>query len=237
MIVKAFNATVEWLGQACKDIAQFFVNAWNGIKAAWGAVANWFSGIWQSIKNIFASVGSWFKNLFTDAWKNIKNVFASWGEFFGGLWDTIKEKFSSLGTSIGNAIGGAVKAGINGVISLIENTINGAIGLINGGIDLINLLPGVRIGYVPTLSLPRLAKGGITSGPTTALIGEAGKEAVLPLENNTEWMNVLADKIANRSNTPSRIVLMLDGKELGWAAINNINGITRQSGNLPLVLG
>lgn len=43
--------------------------------------------------------------------------------------------------------------------------------------------------------LPALATGGITTRPTTALIGEAGKEAVLPLENNTEWMDVLADRI------------------------------------------
>lgn len=44
--------------------------------------------------------------------------------------------------------------------------------------------------------LPALATGGITTRPTTALIGEAGREAVLPLENNTEWMDVLANKIA-----------------------------------------
>ncbi len=43
--------------------------------------------------------------------------------------------------------------------------------------------------------LPALATGGITQGPTMALIGEAGQEAVLPLENNTGWMDVLADKI------------------------------------------
>jgi hypothetical protein len=68
------------------------------------------------------------------------------------------------------------------------------------------------------------------------MIGEAGKEAVIPLENNTEWMDALADRIAQRSAAPSKIVLTLDGKELGWANIHSINNITKQTGNLPLII-
>ena len=47
-------------------------------------------------------------------------------------------------------------------------------------------------------------------------------------------MDVLADRIASRNNTPSKIVLMLNETELGWANINSINGITRQTGQLQL---
>lgn len=57
-----------------------------------------------------------------------------------------------------------------------------------------------KVGYssISRISIPRLAKGGITYRPTYAQIGEAGKEAVLPLENNTEWMDTLAEKLANK---------------------------------------
>ena len=44
---------------------------------------------------------------------------------------------------------------------------------------------------------PALATGGIVTAPTTALIGEAGKEAVLPLEQNTDWMDELAYRIGS----------------------------------------
>ena len=66
----------------------------------------------------------------------------------------------------------------------------------------------------------------------------ADPEAVLPLDRNTEWMDTLADKIAARSGgqAPSKIILTIDGKELGRATINNINSITKQTGSLPLVL-
>ncbi len=57
---------------------------------------------------------------------------------------------------------------------------------------------GIHINPMSMVSIPRLAKGGIVSNPgkgVVANIGEAGREAVLPLENNTEWMDVLAAKI------------------------------------------
>ena len=86
------------------------------------------------------------------------------------------------------------------------------------------------------LEVPQMAKGGIVNSATLALFGEQGREAVVPLENNTEWMDVLANRIAERNSTPSKIVLMVDGKELGYASINSINGITKQTGKLQLAL-
>lgn len=175
-----------------------FSEAWEAIKNLWGTVVNFFSTVWEGIKNVFGSVVEWFSNIFSTAWEAIKSVFSNFGSFFGGLWNTIKNTFSKLGTSIASAIGGAVKSGINGVISMIENTINGAIGLINGAINLINKIPGVSIGHLGDLKLPRLAKGGIVTAATVAMIGEDGTEAVVPLEKNLGWMKKLADEFIQR---------------------------------------
>ncbi|MBQ5339805.1 MAG: phage tail tape measure protein [Oscillospiraceae bacterium] len=43
---------------------------------------------------------------------------------------------------------------------------------------------------------PAMATGGLVTRPTRALIGEAGAEVVLPLERNTHWMDILAEKIS-----------------------------------------
>lgn len=88
--------------------------------------------------------------------------------------------------------------------------------------------------WVSNGSVPKMATGGIVTSSTLANIGEAGREAVLPLENNTGWMDTLADRIASRNGAPGKIVLELDGKELGYATINSINDITRQTGSLQL---
>ena len=204
---------------------------------SWGKrLKNWFSNLWGDIKGIFKPVAEFFKDIWGKAYNAVKNVFAPIADFFGNIWGKIKDKFSNLGTSIGDAISSSVKSGINGIISLIERTINTAIGLINGAIRLINLLPGVNVGYVQKLNMPRLAKGGIIDSATIAMVGEQGKEAVVPLENNTEWMDKLADRLAARMASPTRVSLNVDGKELGWTTINSINNITKQTGNLPLAV-
>lgn len=228
-IVAVFSKVGEWF-------TGIFSSAWNGIKNAWSSVTSWFGEVWSGISKTFSNVGGWFKEKFSAAWENIKSVFSNWGSFFSGLWNTIKNTFSTLGTSIGSAIGDAVKSGINGVISMIEKTINKAIDLINGAITLINKLPGVSVSKVKKLSLPRLAKGGIVDTATIAMIGEQGKEAVVPLENNTAWMDKLAEKLAARSQMPTKLILKVGEKELGWATINAINGITEQTGGLQLAL-
>ena len=229
LVDKIIKPIAEWVSKTVNNIKDW-------IKGAVDTIKGWFSGLWSKIKEIFSPVANFFKSIWNNAFNAVKTVFAPIVNFFGGIWGKIKDKFSSLGTSIGDAIGGAVKAGINGVISLIENSINSAISLINGAIKLINLLPGVSVGYVQKLHMPRLAKGGIVDSATIAMVGEQGKEAVVPLENNTEWMDKLADRLAARMASPTRVSLNVDGKELGWTTINSINNITKQTGNLPLAV-
>ena len=228
-ICDVFAAVGEWF-------SGIFSDAWEGIKEAWNGVTGWFGEIWEGVKQKFSDVGTWFKTKFEDAWKKIKEVFKGWGSFFSGLWETIKSTFKDLGGKIAQGIGDAVKTAINGVISSIENTVNKGINLINKAIRAINKISPINISEIKTLSLPRLAKGGIVDDATIAMIGEAGKEAVVPLENNTEWMDKLADRLAARSKTPTKVILKVGEKELGWATIDAINGITEQTGGLQLAL-
>lgn len=122
---------------------------------------------------------------------------------------------------------------VNSVIQMFENmvnrVINGINSLISGfnsiGFDLPDFLGGgswhPSIPTIPTVNLPRLANGGVTTGRTLAEIGEAGREAVLPLENNTGWMDDLASKLASKMPDYSgakTVVLAVDGKE--FARIN-----------------
>lgn len=167
-IKNAWNNAGQWFNEKIViPIKNFFGNLWNNIK-------NTASGAWQGIKGIFSGVGSWFSNIFQQAYNGITRVFSNIGNFFSGIWQRIKDTFSSLGTSIGNAISNAVKSGINGVISLIERTINRAIGLINGAIGIINLIPGVNVGKIERVNLPRLAQGGYVKAntPQLAMIGD-----------------------------------------------------------------
>jgi phage-related protein len=180
-LVNAGVALVSKIPQILSDIKNNFM-----------PLVEIFTGLWENVKKVFSGVSSFFGKVFKEGFNAVKNAFSNFKSFFSDLWDSIKNTFSSLGTSIGNAISGAVKAGINGVIGMIENTINTAIRLINGALNVINKIPGVSVRNINTLQLRRLAKGGIINKPTIAEIGEAGREAVIPLENNKGWIKELA---------------------------------------------
>ena len=187
-IVSVFSTIAEWFTTQ-------FTNAVNGIKTAFSVVGEFFSGIWNSITTTFANVASWFGGVFSSAVEAIKSFFSPLGEFFQGVWNNIVSIFTTIGAKISDAISGAVKGAINTVLSGAAGIINGFISAINAAISVINAIPGVSISKISPLEVPALAKGGIIESPTTALIGEAGTEAVMPLENNTGWIGVLASMI------------------------------------------
>jgi phage-related minor tail protein len=170
-------------------------DAWEAIKGIIGTWTKYFGTVWTNIKNVFSSVKTWFKSTFSSAWEAVKGVFSNWGSFFSGLWTKIKDTFSKIGTNIANAISNSVKAGLNGVISSIEGIINTGINLINGAIKLINEIPGVKIGKLKKLSLPKLYQGGILKKGQVGLLEGNGAEAVVPLEKETGWINRIAQKM------------------------------------------
>lgn len=192
--------TVQTVAEIIKAIwngvTTAFTNAVTKIKTAWSTIGSFFREKWAAIKAAFSGVVSWFGNLFANAWSAIKSKFSSWSSFWGGLWTAIKNKFSAIGTSIASAISGAVRSGINGAISRIESIINSGISLINGAISLINKIPGVNIGSLGRLNLPRLAKGGVLNGAQMVVAGEAGPEAIIPLDKLFAQMDKMAKTIA-----------------------------------------
>lgn len=181
--------------------ADRFRQAWNGVKSAWNGAKSFFGGIWSSVTKTFGNVGGWFRGKFRSAWSSVKSAFSGWGSFFGGLWTQIKSKFSSIGSSLGKAMGDSVKSGMNKVISAIQGTINKGISLINSAIRFANKLPGINVGTVPKLSLPRLEKGGVLERGQVGLLEGTGAEAVVPLERNRAWLTKVAEDLNELQGT------------------------------------
>jgi hypothetical protein len=187
-IKKAFSNIGKWFSEKFTEVQKAGKKAMEDVK-------KWFSDAYKSVTKTFSNIGSWFKSTFQTAWKNVKNAFSEWGSFFGGLWTKIKNKFSSIGSALGTAMGNAVKNGLNRVIATVERAINKGIGLINGAINLANKLPGVDVGKVAEVSLPRLARGGVLEKGQVGILEGSGAEAVVPLENNKAWISRVAQDL------------------------------------------
>lgn len=180
-----------------------------------------FDNIFTMIKGIFDGFITFIKGVFTgnwkQAWEGIKQIFSSvWNGIKGifmSVFNYIKSMVVNVAQTTGNIISGVFKAVVNAVLRTIENVLNSPIRAINGLIGVVNSVPGINLNRLSTFNLPRLAKGGIISQPTQAIIGEAGKEAVVPLENNMEWLDILANKLSNKiGNNNCSFVIQLDGR-------------------------
>lgn len=149
-------------------------------------------------------------------------LIGAFGSLIGNLWNWITSTFQNFAANFGDIISGAFRSAINGVLAFIEGFVNGPIDVINGFVDAINAAfgaIGVNIGKIPRVSLPRLARGGVVDSATAAVIGEAGQEAVLPLENNTgNWAGLLASTLAIEMEEQGN-----SGREINIYMTNEIN--------------
>lgn len=92
----------------------------------------------------------------------------AFGALINNLWGMVRGLFVKIGTSAGDAIGGALRSAVNAALGFIEGALNKPIALINGVLGALNNLPGVNIGKIGRLHLPRLATGGYVGGAGSA---------------------------------------------------------------------
>ena len=257
-IVNIFTPIGSWFGERWADVTSTLANigawftdmfqkAWTGLTNIFSKLGSWFGERWNDVTSALSSVSNWFGEMFTSAYNAVKNAFSSIGGFFSGVWETVKSIFVNAGQMVGEAVGGAFKSAVNAVLGTIENVVNGFIGMINGVLGVVRNLPGLGwVGSVSTVSLPRLARGGIVDSPTIAMIGEAGKEAVVPLENTgfiQTLGRVVSSAVVNAMagvgpqggfSGDGDIVIQIAGHEFGRVAIQEINKEHERAGQTLL---
>lgn len=189
------------------------------------SILNFFNVMMRNIKANFDEIIKFVKNVFAGnwkgAWQNIKNIFSN-------IWNTMKKLasavFSGILTAAKNTVrvasstlGAIFKSVINGVLRTIESLLNAPIRAVNALIGLVNKIPGVDIGKIPTFDLPRLAKGGIVNMPSRgvpvggALAGERGQEGVIPL-TDSQQMALLGEAIGKYITINANITNTMNGR-------------------------
>jgi hypothetical protein len=184
----AWKAMTGFVTSAWKTVTSFFDSSFKSI-------ATWFKNLWSGAQNAFKSFVGWIGNAIKPIAGFFESAFKGIGSFFKGLintWLGMFEKFINF----------FVK-GINGIIGGLNKVLDGIAIATAGAID-------INVSKIPSVSLPRLAKGGFVDQATTAIIGEAGPEVVTPLKDFERMMGL--DKPA-KSDRP----IYADGIGLlGW---------------------
>ena len=238
---------VQFLGECLKKIIDGLSEIWQAWKPTIEKIGEILVGIWNTC---LKPVVNWLGNEFIQAFRNVGNyikpILDNLKTMFGGLVDFIVGVFTGNWQKAWQGVQNIFKGIFDGLANIAKKPINSIIDAINTmikGLNKIKLpdwIPGLGGKGINIPTIPKLAKGGIVDAPTIAMVGEAGKEAVMPLENNTGWITDLANKVAerlpsqsstnNNNDQPINFTIQVGQTTLGKIVIDSINKVQRQAG-------
>lgn len=236
--------------------------AWENIKSntstIWNNIKSSLSSTWNNVKSIASTTWNNMKTTIGTAWDNIKSgTSEKWDTIKSKLsttWNSIKSTadsvFGAMKTSvinIWNDLWSSLKGTINAIISGVEKMANGIINGINGMIRALNRInfsipdwvPGLggksfklNLSTVSTISIPRLAKGGITNGPMMAVIGDnpGGREVVSPLDDLLGMIQAVVKNSNESGPINLNLTLKIGEDTITEKVISNINRKNRIAG-------
>lgn len=214
----------------------------------------------NNIREFFRNLGEWMEGTFGFKWKNVfetvKNAVKAFRDYVGPIINSLEVIFLGLTNFISGVFSGNWRRAWFGVRQIFESIVSGLSHIfkapLNFMIDGINKflsgigkikipdwVPGVGGKGFSIPRIPRLAKGGIVSASTIANIGEAGTEAVIPLQRNTQGLDMIAEKISERlslsqnDGTGATYVIKLvldDGRVITKMVIDNIKDYEARTG-------
>ena len=220
--ISSWEALFTWLSNLWTNIVETGKSLWTGFVAGvTGIFQNLVTGaqsLWQNftsfLSNLWTSLTSMGSNLFRDLGSSILNI-------FNGILSTASNIWNSIKSTISNAIDGAKNA-VSNAIQTIKNLFNFNIRWphiplphfsVSGSANPLDWLKG----QIPRIGIEWYAKGGIMTKPTLfgmngnrAMVGgEAGAEAILPLNKST--LGTIGQSIANTMNTSNSINVNFSG--------------------------
>lgn len=228
----------EHLGRWGESLKTIFL----GVKDIFGVVfsamveyANWvavtFSGVFDAIVGIIsvlmealAGLVDFIAGVFTGDWER--------------AWNGVQTVFLSFANILNSIMIGVLNLIIIGINRFIVSVINGVTGVINsilGGLSDILDLVGIDVNWsipavpeippIPVEPPQKFATGGVVTGPTRALIGEAGRaEAVIPLDNSPQMqqlINQIAEAVST-DNRPVEVHVYLEGRSVAMGVYDEI---------------
>lgn len=259
-IVNIFSNLGSWFGDRWNESKDALAeaNTWLGdkfqsgrdkVNSAFEKVGSWFGDRWNDIKDGVKEADTWFGEKFESAKEKTQNPFQKIGSWFGDRWKDMQD---------------ALKEIPNWFKNLFNDAMDNAKNIVKSGIDKLKSffnfdwsLPKIKLPHfnisgsfslmpprIPSFSVDWYARGGVFNSPSIIGVGEAGQEAVMPLERNTGWISTLAQKVAERmpvNNAPAGyslpagdIVIQIAGHEFGRVAIQEINKEHERAGQTLL---
>ena len=218
----AWSNFTAWLSEIWSSVVSTGQSLWSSFTSA---LSNIFSSLISGAQSLWSSFTSTLSNLWSGLVSTGSNLFNNLSStisgIFNGILSTASNIWNSIKSTISNAIDGAKNA-VSNAIQAIKNLFNFNISwphiplphfYVSGSANPLDWLSQ----GVPSIGIEWYAKGGIMTKPTLfgmngnrAMVGgEAGAEAILPLNKST--LGAIGQSIANTMNTSNSINVNFSG--------------------------
>ena len=259
-IVNIFSNLGSWFGERWNDVTNALAeaNTWLGekfqsgrdkVNSAFEKVGSWFGDRWNDIKDGVKEADTWFGEKFESAKEKAQNPFQSIGSWFSERWNDIQSALKEIPNWFKNLFNDAMdnaKSAVQSGVDALKSIFDFEWHLPKLELPHIKITGGFSLNppSFPSFDVSWYARGGVFNSPSIIGVGEAGQEAVMPLERNTGWISTLAQKVAERmpvNNAPTGyslpagdIVIQIAGHEFGRVAIQEINKEHERAGQTLL---
>lgn len=215
IINTVWNSTVNFITPIINSIVSTLTTAWNTIKSVtttvWNAIQSALNAVWSAIKNTTTSVWNSISSFFSNMWSGVSSLFTN---AVNGIKNTVSNVWSSIlsvTTNAWNNIKSAIMTPINAAVNFVKEQID----KIKGFFDRLDIkFPHIKLPHfsikgefslsppsVPHLGVDWYAKGGIFNKPSVIGVGEAGTEAVLPIDRLDDLMAKAIEKAKGGSGS------------------------------------
>ena len=190
--------------------------------------SNWDS-VWESVRSFVAGIFDKIKSAITGKMDSVRDGISTSLNKIKSTWESVWNSVKSSTSNIFGGIWSVIKQSINNIISGVERMANGVIKGINSMINALNKLSfdvpdwvpeiggkkfGLKIGKVPTVSIPRLAEGGFVRAntPQLAMIGDNRHqgEIVAPEDKMQAMVDRAVALVSGQNMTDQYLLLMID---------------------------
>lgn len=264
VVQDAWDAICDACKPAVDAVVGFFKDLWNKVISIFNAIKDFVMTVWAAIKNNIITPVMAAYNKVSDTFKNIKlkaqSIFEQVKTVVMTAWANIQNNIVRPVMNIYNKVTDTftkIKLEIQKKINDAKNAVKTAIDKIKGFFNFKWSLPKLKMPHlsvtgkldlfalppqIPKVGISWYARGGVFDKPalfpygngSIGGLGEAGAEAIVPLEKNTQWLDKIAERLgAGRSGN---LILEVDGKVFGQVALDTINANTKQTGRLGLRL-
>lgn len=141
---------VQVVGTVIGAVTGVFSTVFSVVSGTWSSICDFTSKAFNTVGSIISVLTGVVGKVFNGIYSVVSSVMGNVREFIAGVFNGIQTAWNGL-TSFVSGIFDGVSSAVADLVSTVKGFVNDVIGGINWALDVINMIPGVSIGYIPYL--------------------------------------------------------------------------------------